>query len=57
VAEEIQYRESEALYNEPNVANVIKSCRLWWAMYEWMKMNYLKIYCGHTLEVTENMAN
>jgi len=41
------------------MVNIIKSSRLRWVghMCEWMKTNFLKRYCGLTLEVTEDVAN
>jgi hypothetical protein len=50
-------KEGQWQNNEPNTVNVIKSSRLRWTMCKWMKMNCLKRYCGHTLEVNEDMAN
>ena len=52
-------RELDELYNEPIIVNVMKSSRLMWASHvlRGMKTNYLKRYCGQTLEVNEDVAD
>jgi hypothetical protein len=49
----------EELYNEPNIVNVIKSSRLMWAghVVRMEDTNYLKGYCGQTLEFREDVAD
>jgi hypothetical protein len=51
--------ELEELCNEPNTVKVIKSNRLRWVglLVRMDDMNYLKRYCGQTLEVNKAVAD